>query len=145
GFLVGGQRGSAAERRGARGGDVRQDVGDGVEATGLDVFTADAHDRLCGFYFNLTNARAGHLDAVQGGGFLSARGFLGEGDARAGNGGCARNEREGDRVAELGGLECHLSLQVRLGKFPWEPAGNVKQDAKFGKVKGDTSPLWREI
>src|SRR5690606_30100856 len=92
----------------------------------------------------LANARTRDLAAVQGGRLLAA-GLLGECNARAGDGGCARNERESDRVAELGGRQCHLSLQVSLGKSPCEPAGGDNADAKFGKAEADTSPLAREI
>src|SRR5690606_15289527 len=65
-FRVGGQRRGAAERRRTGRRDVRQDVGNGVEAAGLDIVAADGHDRLGGFDVNLADARTGDFDPVQG-------------------------------------------------------------------------------
>src|SRR5690606_10864421 len=142
--FTGRQRLRAADRRRTGGGEVLQDVANRGEALVLDGVAADGENRLRGLDVGLADARARDLDAVQGRRLLAA-GVLGERNARAGDGGCARNEREGNRVAELGGLQSHLSLQVSLGKFPWEPAGGDNADAKFGKAGADTSPLAREI
>src|SRR3546814_13833892 len=68
----------------------------------------------------MLQARTGDLDEVEGGGlagsaFLVLVLVLRERNPGAGNAGGARNEREGDRVAELGGLERHMSLQTQIG------------------------------
>src|SRR5690606_3249476 len=66
--------------------------------------------------------------------------FLRKGNAGTGESGHACNERERDRVAKLGGLQGHLSLQVILGLIPMGTLPErVKKDAKPGKVAADTS------
>ncbi len=104
GFLVGGQRRRAAERRAAGGRDVLQDVGDRAEALVLDVSTGDGQDRLSSFHVNLADARTGDRDAVQVGG---ASGFLSDGATGAGGAG---DQREDDGVAQFVAVAVHWAL-----------------------------------
>src|SRR5690606_1545645 len=67
GALAGVQRRRAAQRRAAGDGDVLQDVADRLEALVLDVGAGDGDGRLGRFNVDLADARAGHLDTVQGG------------------------------------------------------------------------------
>ena len=121
----------AVDRR-ARRRDAVQHFGDRGHALLLDIFAVEDQDGLRGFGIDRTDARTGDFDAVERGGFLlGRRGVLRE--RSAGDGG-ARDKRERDRVAELGGLKGHLSLQVCLGNSHGNPAGEVKKDAKSGKV-----------
>src|SRR3546814_8402117 len=83
----------------------------------VDRGAVDDRDRHGAFDLGTLQARTGDLDAVEGGGlagsaFLVLVLVLRERNPGAGNAGGARNEREGNRVAELGGLERHLSLQT---------------------------------
>src|SRR3546814_20496693 len=87
-----------------------QVVGDGHFAAGVDRGAVDDRDRHGAFDLGTLQARTGDLDAVEGGGlagsaFLVLVLVLRERNPGAGNAGGARNDREGDRVAELCGLE----------------------------------------
>ena len=109
GFLVGGQRGGAAEARAAGGRNVLQDIADRGEALGFDVLARNAQNRLRSGDINLADTRTGDFQAVQGGGgILREHGAGGTGSA---NGQCDQHG-----VTQLALLAIHaLSLSKRVG------------------------------
>src|SRR5690606_6793014 len=123
---------------------VAQEVGNGKLAGNFDVRAADHRDRARSLDLGTLDAGAGDLDAIEGGRFFGGA-VLGERNARSGDAHRAADEREADRVTELGGLQGHLSLQLSLGKSHGNLASGVKNDAKAGKVAADTTRPWREI
>src|SRR5690606_40150104 len=139
-----GQRCGAAQRRRTGFGDVLQDVGDRLEALVLDLGAADCQHRLRSLDIDLANARARHLDTIMGGGLLVTA-FLCQRGAGTSDGSSARDQREGNRVAELGGLQRHFSLQLCLGHQPVGRRRSVNKDAKSSKVAADTTSGERKI
>ena len=113
GFAVAAVVEGAVERRTVRG-EVLDHVTDGGEALRCDIFAAQREHRLRGLNVGALDARTRDLDAGEFFGICGRR-VLRHCDAGACNGRRAHCEREGDRVAELGGLQSHLSLQVSLG------------------------------
>src|SRR5690606_24801418 len=86
------QRHGTRDRRRAGRGQVLQDVGNRAEALLFDLSAADRDDRLFVFDLGTRDARAGHLDAVEGSGLACGRRVLCAGFLRA-----AQNQWGGQR------------------------------------------------
>src|SRR5690606_37826155 len=105
--------GPRAELPGRVEADGAQVVGNRHLAAGIDRFAVEDGDRQRAFDLGALQARAGDLDAVEGGGVAGSAFLvlvLRERSTGPGEAGGARDERQCDRVAELVGLQDHLGF-----------------------------------